>query len=241
MKLQCSGTNAMCKWLKADFPRLPTEPGKQPGVNSIISSAEQMCWQLHIIENEYRSWHKTIIATEATSRFTVFLPVDLLMSTEKLTQRLQMQWQLVLAESVQELRLLPGSDIALLLSNLNEADLFGNCETHWVKNTDRSVNGHITDAGLWVTQTLANQKQQQLSAELAMDLAIYLNTQPKRAHKDRSRFIPAEALLRYCQSLIAKSAEAEPVKAQSTRMASAQSGKGNNSQSNVVYLKDFKQ
>ena len=65
MKLEYSGTTAMCKWLKVDFPRLPTEPGKQPGVNSIISSSEQMCWQLHIIENEYRSWHKTIIATEA--------------------------------------------------------------------------------------------------------------------------------------------------------------------------------
>lgn len=209
MKLQCSGTNAMCKWLKADFPRLPTEPGKQPGVNSILSSAEQMCWQLHIIENEYRSWHKTIIATEANSRFTVLLPVDLVMPMEKLTQRLQMQWQFVLAESLQELRLMPGSNIALLLSNLNEADLFGNCETHWVKNTDRSVNGHITDAGLWVTQTLANQKQQQLSPEQALDLAIYLNTQPKRVNKDRSGFIPAEVLLRYCQSLIAGPAEAD--------------------------------
>jgi len=238
MKLQCSGTNAMCKWLKADFPRLPNEPGKQAGVNSILSSAEQMCWQLHIIENEYRSWHKTIIATEANSRFTVFLPVDLVMPMEKLTQRLQMQWQFVLAESLQELRLMPGSDIALLLSNLNEADLFGNCETHWVKNTDRSVNGHITDAGLWVTQTLANQKQQQLSAELALDLAIYLNTQPKRANKNSSRFVPAEVLLRYCQSLIAGPAEA--AKAHSTNMASVQSGKGNNSQSNVVYLKDYK-
>lgn len=230
----------MCKWLKADFPRLPTEPGQQPGVNSIFSSSDQMCWQLHIIENEYRSWHKTIIATEATSRFTVFLPVDLLMPKETLTQRLQMQWQFVLAESVQELRLIPSSDIALLLSNLNEADLFGNCETHWVKNTDRSVNGHITDASLWVTQTLANQKQQQLSAELALDLAIYLNTQPKRANKDRSRFIPVEALLRYCQSLIAGPTEAEPAKAHSTNMESVQSGKGNNSQSNVVYLKDFR-
>lgn len=235
MKLQCSGTNAMCKWLKVDFPRLPNEPGKQAGVNSILSSAEQMCWQLHIIENEYRSWHKTIIAIEANSRFTVFLPVDLLMPMEKLTQRLQMQWQFVMAESLQELRLMPGSDIALLLSNLNEADLFGNYETHWVKNTDRSVNGHITDAGLWVTQTLANQKQQQLSAELALDLAIYLNTQPKRVNKDRSGVIPAEVLLRYCQSLIVG-----PAKAELKGMASAQIGQGTNSQSNVVYLKDFK-
>ncbi|MDP5138340.1 hypothetical protein ORJ04_20535, partial [Rheinheimera baltica] len=65
MQYQFCATNALIKWLKTDLPRLPAAPGQQVGVNAIVSTSKQMCWQLHIIENSYGSWHKTIIATEA--------------------------------------------------------------------------------------------------------------------------------------------------------------------------------
>ncbi|SNY58536.1 hypothetical protein SAMN06297280_3430 [Arsukibacterium tuosuense] len=221
-------TNALTKWLKADLPRLPAAPGQQVGVNSIFSTREQMCWQLHIIENSYRSWHKTIIATEANSRFTVFIPVDLLMTPEQLSKRLQMEWQWVLAETLQQHSDMPRSDIALLLSNLSDI----NFEAEWVKNTDLSVNGHIGDAGLWVTQTLADKRRAQLSPELALELAIYLNTQPKRVNKGKNKIIPAVKLLAYCNALI----EA----CQATTQDEKSKEQLQSSQSNVVFLKDFK-
>jgi hypothetical protein len=201
MKYQICTTNALTKWLKTDLPRLPTLLGKQVGVNSITSTNEQMCWQLHIIENSYGSWHKTIIATEANSRFTLFIPVDLLLSTDELTQRLQMEWQWVLAETLRVEQIMPCSDIALLLSELNEIAF----TIHWVKNTDRSVNGHVSDAGLWVSQTLADRRQAALSPMLALELAVYLNTQPKRVNKSKNRFTPVDRLLMYCQQVIIKS------------------------------------
>lgn len=198
MLIQFCATNALNKWLKTDLPRLPAALGQQVGVNTVVSSNEQMCWQLHIIENRYGSWHKTIIATEANSRFTLFIPADLLITVEELTQRLQMEWQWVFAETLRLSNLLPRSDIALLLSNLSEITF----EPHWVKNTDRSVNGHVSDAGLWVTQTLADRRKDALSLELALELAVYLNTQPKRVNKSKSKVVPVLALLDYCKLLI---------------------------------------
>lgn len=228
MNYQYCATNALTKWLKADFPRLPNAPGQQVGVNTITSTREQMCWQLHIIENRYRSRHKTIIAIEANSRFTLFIPVDLLMSVEELTQRLHMEWQWVLAETLRLNRLMPGSDIAFMLSKLSELPF----EPQWVKNTDRSVNGHVSDAGLWVTQTLADRRQEALSPKLALELAVYLNTQPKRMNKAKDKFIPVEKLLSYCMSVINhEKAATEPESPDSSQQSAGK---------NVVYLKDYK-
>lgn len=228
MQYQFCATNALIKWLKTDLPRLPAAPGQQVGVNTVISTREQMCWQLHIIENRYRSRHKTLIATEANSRFTLFIPVDLLISIDELTQRLQMEWQWVLAETLRLSNILPRSDIALLLSDLGEITF----EPQWVKNTDRSVNGHVTDAGLWVTQTLADQRKDTLSPELALELAIYLNTQPKRVNKAKGKLVPVLALLDYCTTLIKPPTS-------NIDMTAGQVNQ-NTSESNVVYLKDFK-
>ncbi|MDW2018836.1 hypothetical protein [Vibrio sp. 704] len=72
MQLQLSATNALNKWLKADFPRLSTETGKQAGVNKLSSDVATMNWQVHLIENRYRSVEKTLIVCEANSRFIYF-------------------------------------------------------------------------------------------------------------------------------------------------------------------------
>ena len=228
MKLSFSATNALTKWFKTDLPRLPAAPGQQVGVNAIVSTREQMCWQLHIIENRYRSRHKTIIATEANSRFTLFIPVDLLMSVEELTQGLQMEWQWVLAETLRLSHIMPRSDITLLLSSLGEITFEPQC----VKNTDRSVNGHVSDAGLWVTQTLADRRQDALSPELALELAVYLNTQPKRVNKAKGKVVPVLALLDYCTTLVSgmTSLAAEP----------SSNTQNPGTSSNVIYLRPRK-
>lgn len=198
MRLQLCTTNFLAKWLKADLPRLPVESGKQAGVNTVISDRMQMCWQVHIIDNSYGSLHKTLIAVEANSRFTVFIPVVLKLSVDELSARLKMEWQWVLAESLRVLDYMPRSDIALLLDSLSQL----NFDVAWVKNTDLSINGHISDAGQWVTQTLEQSRREQLSPEVALELAIYLNGQPKRINKGKDKVIPVESLLAYSQSLL---------------------------------------
>ena len=198
MRLQLCATNFLTKWLKADLPRLRVEPGKQVGVNTVISDSMQMCWQFHIIDNSYGSRYKTLIAVEANSRFTLFIPVVLKLSVEELSAHIKMEWQWVLAESLRALEYMPRSDIALLLDSLSKLDF----DVSWVKNTDLSINGHISDAGLWVTQSLEQSRLEQLSPEIALELAIYLNGQPKRINKGKDKVIPVKSLLAYCQSIL---------------------------------------
>ncbi len=115
----------------------------------------------------------------------------------------------------------------MLLDRLSQL----NFDVVWVKNTDRSINGHISDAWLWVTQTLERSRRDQLSPEVALELAIYLNGQPKRINKGKDKVMPVESLLAYCQALLVDSA---------MPMHSNADLNESNSSSNVVYLNDYK-
>jgi len=227
MLLCLSASNALNKYLKADLPRLPHEPGKQAGVNTLISDSDNFNWQLQIIDNSYKSREKTIIVCEANSRFTFFIPVSLKLSQEELTQRLEYEWQLMMAETLEVYQLIPRSDIAVLLSELSKTEF----TPHWIKNTDLSISGHISDAALWVTQTLQEEGLYDLPKELAIELAIHLNTQPKRitnkATRRKEKFIPIERLLHYCQTLITSEQRGNKV---STDIA------GNN---NIINFRDY--
>ncbi|MDQ9090508.1 amino acid adenylation [Pseudoalteromonas haloplanktis] len=205
--LYLSASNALNKYLKADLPRLPHEPNEQAGVNTLISDSDCFNWQLQIIDNSYKSREKTIIVCEANSRFTFFIPVSLKLSQEELTDRLQYEWQLILAETLEVYRLIPRSDIATLLSDLSHIDF----SPQWVKNTDLSISGHINDAAQWVTQTLKEEGLYELPKELAIELAVCLNTQPKRitnkTTRRKEKFLPIKRLLEYSQSLQTSSNE----------------------------------
>lgn len=202
ISLLFGASNSLAKWLKADLPRLPTLAGNQAGVNTLKSDNTAMCWQAHVIDNQYKSRYKTIIACEANSRLIFFIPVTSRLTLDELTNLLTMEWQAMLAETLESYQLIPRSEIAMLLSELS--DLTFNVK--WVKNTDLSINGHISDAGLWVEQILREQGAYELSAQQATELAIYLNTSVKRItnketkHKDK--VIPVEKLLAYCRTLV---------------------------------------
>ncbi|WP_447471791.1 hypothetical protein [Vibrio harveyi] len=90
MQFQLSATNAINTWLKADFTRLPVETGKQAGVNKLSLDAATMSWQVHLIENRYRSLEKTLIVCEANSRFTYFILLNRMIFTpDELAKRLK--------------------------------------------------------------------------------------------------------------------------------------------------------
>jgi hypothetical protein len=194
MELFYSTSKALDKWLKAE---LPTLEGIQKGRNTITSNANTLSWQLHIIDNCYRSSYKTIIATEAHSRFTCFLPVTMPLTLAELHQQLLLQWQPLLIEMISANNLLPNSDAVLLLSKLDALAF----DIGWAKNTDLSINGHITDAGIWITQTLREERLDAMPLALAEDLAMYLNSQVKRIKQRKEKFIPLTRFFEYCQAI----------------------------------------
>lgn len=194
MQLLYSTSKALDKWLKAE---LPTLEGTQKGRNFITTDADTFSWQLHIIDNSYKSREKTIIATEAYSRFTCFIHAPMPLTLTELNHQISMQWQQLLVDMVLANQLLPNSDAILLLSNLEQLHF----DVHWVKNTDLSINGHITDAAQWVTHTLKQQKINALSFTLSQDLAMYINEQDKFIKQRKEKFVPIERFLDYCQHI----------------------------------------
>lgn len=194
MQLLYSTSKAIDKWLKSE---LPTLEGNQKGRNFITTDTDTFSWQLHIIDNSYKSREKTIIATEAFSRFTCFIPAPMPLTLTELHHQLSMQWQQLLVEMVLVNQLLPNSDAVLLLSNLEQL----NFDVQWVKNTDLSINGHITDAAQWVTHTLKQQKIDALSVTLSLDLAMYINEQSKSIKQRKEKFVPLARFLDYCQRI----------------------------------------
>lgn len=200
MQLQLSATNALNKWLKADFPRLPVEEGKQAGVNKLSSDAATMSWQVHLIENCYRSVEKTLIVCEANSRFTYFIPLNRMIFTpDELAERLKIEWQFAFVEALEASGLISHYDIATLLSKLNDIEF----TPQWIKNTDLSVNGHIADAAQWITQTLEDRNLDRLSQPLSFEISNYINSQTKsiKVNNKKQRFIPIERLLDYVQQI----------------------------------------
>jgi len=191
MQLIYSTSKALDKWLKSELPILE---GTQKGRNTIVTDENRLSWQLHIIDNSYKSSHKTIIATEANSRFTCFIPVEVPMSLADLHLQLSMQWQQLLIEMVIDNHLLPNSDAVFLLSKLDEVQF----DINWTRNTDLSINGHITDAALWLTQTLADRGLGALPHTLAAGLASYLNVKIKRVKERKQKSTPFEKLFEYC-------------------------------------------
>lgn len=206
MQLQLSATNVLNKWLKADFPRLPVEEGKQAGVNKLSSDAATMSWQVHLIENRYRSLEKTLIVCEANSRFTYFIPLNRMMFTpDELAERLIIEWQFAFVEALETSSLVSRFDIATILSQLSDIEF----APDWIKNTDLSVNGHIADAAQWITQTLQDRNLERLSQPLSFEISNYINSQTKsiKVNNKKQRFIPIERLLEYVQHIT----EATPI------------------------------
>ncbi len=253
MKLLLTATNALNKWLNTDLPRLPVEQGKQAGVNTLISDVKTFSWQVHIIDNQHLSYQKTIIACEANSRFLFFIPVTTRSSQQELTEALQRNWQLTLAATLENYQLMPNSDIAYLLSVLSQI----NFTPEWVKNNDLSINGHICDATLWISQTLEENELDSLTPELALELTCYLNTQIKRVTNKQTRqkekFIPIEQLLIYCKEMI--SSNSTPAMDRKTysdldantsddssvdTSADAKTSADIDKKSNVIYISEYK-
>lgn len=117
------------------------ETGKQAGVNKLSSDAATMSWQVHLIENRYRSLEKTLIVCEANSRFTYFIPLNRMIFTpDELAKLLKIEWQFAFVEALGLSCLVSRYDIATILSDDIEF------APHWINNTDLSVNGHVADA-----------------------------------------------------------------------------------------------
>jgi len=178
-----SASNALNKWLKLDLPRLPSPDGKRIGTQSLITDAKAISWQCHVVSNTYNGHFYTVIAVEAYSRFTLLLPFDFAPTQNELQERICQQWTHSLVSLMVQHGELPRELAPLAFSHI--IDQMDNVA--WWRNTDLSVNGHVGDAGQWVTQTIADRNIDALSDDDALDLAYYINSFHKRAKDDNGK------------------------------------------------------
>ena len=163
------------------MPRIPSPEGNRVGTQPLSTNSQTISWQCHVIDNYYQSKKRTVVAVEALSRFTLLLPFDFVPTQIELQKRISQQW----AYSLVSLMVQHGE-----ISREEEALVFEHIVTQvdnveWWRNTDLSVNGHVSDAEHWVVQTIADHNIDGLSDEAAFDLAYHINSFSKRA-KDQN-------------------------------------------------------
>ncbi|MBE0438567.1 MAG: amino acid adenylation [Gammaproteobacteria bacterium] len=189
-----SASNALCKWLKSDLPRLPTSDGKQIGIQPLVTDANTVSWQCHVIFTDSWRQHATVIAVEANSRFTLLIPFDDVPTQQKLEQLICEQWANELVELLLRQGEINRDQVARIFNHFYQRTQ----NSEWVRNTDLSVNGHVSDAEQWVKQTLSGRGLDALDDDLAIELAWHINTQEKQAKDsqgNKRRFYPPALFL----------------------------------------------
>ncbi len=200
-----SASNALTKWLKIELPRLPDPDGKRIGTQPLVTDSETISWQCHVVQNGYRRDGFTVIAVEAYSRFTLLIPFEFAPTQKEFQEQFCDRWATMLISLMVKYGEIGRDQIPIVFSQFHQKMV----DIQWWRNTDLSVNGHVSDAEQWVKQTIEGQRIESLSEDEAVDLAMHINQFFKRA-KDRQgkkqRFYPVprfveDGLYRFASAL----------------------------------------
>jgi len=193
MKIQISASNALCKWMKLDLARIPSIDGKRIGIQTITTDAETLAWQCHVIKNNAQSHHGTVIAVEARSRYVMIFP-DLAPPTQAELEELFLGRLFI---EMVNLMLHSGSieeSVADIVTSQFTSEIGVFC---WFKNTDLSVNGHVSDTESWIRQSNGRNDVTAYNDDEAYGLSMHINEMHKRIASEgrNKRFIPVARLL----------------------------------------------
>jgi len=172
-----SASNALSKWLELESPRISGIDGKGVGTQPVITTADTLAWQCHIVDNRYRSRYKTIIAVESYSRYTLLIPCPHRLTQTELELILLNSWLRDLIDRMEE----TGAESKTVIGQVCETMDATGFNFQWVRNTDLSINGHVADANQWLRGVLEQEGVDSLSDELEYLLGRHINQQFKRA------------------------------------------------------------
>ncbi|NRA72616.1 MAG: hypothetical protein HRU24_16510 [Gammaproteobacteria bacterium] len=198
MQILIGASNAFIKWMGIDLPRIPSNDGKRIGVQTISSSPTSVAWQCHALLEHSKAQYATIIAVEARSRFCIIFSNLPKLSMGDFDQHLKDHWlRNVLFMSHQSGAVTDSQEIGhKIVQQFNNTVM----DFNWVKNTDLSVSGHVSDVEQWIRSGSVLNRANHLSPPEANELAYHINTQRKKAKQHSSAkkmaiFIPVARLL----------------------------------------------
>ena len=196
MKIILSASNALSKWLAKSLseplPRMTGPDEKMVGKRPLHTNIHQVSWQCHVLANNYNNPYDgyTFIATEAFSRHTLFKHYGFAPSIDELEQDFLALWYSELDMHCRINNILHDDQLKRLGVQFDEQPKI----VEWYRNTDLSVQGHVSDAGLWLRAYLDENNASQLCVKKGFALGLYVNEKPKRIgkkHKNSEIFVPA--------------------------------------------------
>ena len=192
MDIIISVSNALARWLELSLPRIPSPDGKGVGTQPLSTGFAKVSWQCHLLKHGADDQYFTIVAMEAYSRYVIFLPFHAPPSQMELEQVLLERWGNEALHLAIDSGAITDDELPLMV----DAFTHQRCQSHWFNNLDRSINGHITDAGLWFTQTLEQEGLDYLDDNQCYGLAMHINQLEKNIGSRRTtRFRPMIRLL----------------------------------------------
>jgi len=195
------------KFFGFDLTRLPSADGKRIGTQTISSDENTLSWQCQALTEHSRSRVATVIAVEASSRYSIIFPNLAKMSMQEFEQEFKRRW-------LQESLLMAVESGAISVESIDKMkEQFANAtmQFQWFKNTDLSVNGHVTDTEQWIRAGSVLHRINYLGETEAIELAFQINKTRKKVKistekKLHERFVPVarlldDALFRFAQGL----------------------------------------
>ncbi|MCF6319378.1 MAG: hypothetical protein L3J83_08905 [Proteobacteria bacterium] len=201
MDIVISGNNTFCKWLGLDLPRVESTDGKGIGVQKLITGLARVSWQCHAIKRDGMSDDvRDIILVESYSRYTIIIPNLKPMCQYEFEDILLKQWANELLEILQEHHVIIGDEVTSMVVKFQMTDF----KFHWIQNTDMSVNGHVSDAEMWLRSDEDQYYHKAMSEDQAYSLGRHINQFRKKATlsqkpKRFDHFYPIE---RFCNDFM---------------------------------------
>lgn len=184
-----SASNALCKWLRISPAAPAATADPHSGHATIATDATQIAWQCHVIHPQ--GWHgmATVIAVEARSRATLLLPFERPPTQDEFESALCALWADVVVSAALEHALISRDVVPRLFARFHE----GIGDIQWLRNTDPAMSGNIRDAEHCIKLTLTDRSLHALDDELAVELALQLNSRMLPAAS--GRVIPLQHLV----------------------------------------------
>ena len=193
MNLIFSLSNAMSRWLTLSLPRLPSADGKRIGTQMLRTDTQQVAWQCHVITHgSHKRRYFTVIAMEAYSRYVILIPFAHVPHQAEFEQRLLERWGNEALHLAVDSGAINDGEVPLMV----EAFTHHPCQSQWVNNSDLSIQAHISDAAMWLQDTLAQDGLDFLDENQCYGLGRHINGLYKKiARQSPKKFRPMMRLL----------------------------------------------
>ena len=197
MDIVLSGNTAFCKWLGLDLPRIQSTEGKGLGVQKLTTGLARVCWQCHAIKCKGTDANvRNVILVEAYSRYVIILPNMKPVSQFDFEDALLQRWGNELMGQLLEHHVITEAEAAIMVLEFQKTEF----KFHWVQNTDMSVNGHVSDAEMWLRADEDRYMYKGMTEDEAFSLGMHINQMKKKVSvsqrpKRYERFFPIERFL----------------------------------------------